>query len=254
MASAPYHAVVWLVTEHGHVPAANKAGKSFQIFTERHTTRGVVRAVQEDGARARIVGQKRLHVLQVRPEIVRRLKTGQHHSGIAAENVGRVGGKVRAEHENAVACVEKRLAEQLFEIFCARSRDDVLRGGGHAVLALHILGRRGAKLGNAKRRTVSAIAGANRLDPRLDGLWRRRERTVSYLELDDVLAVGNQPLGDGQNTECGFHTHRTGESAERRHAGESYLKRVAIWGGGEVSSRERCRRWLLRSARTPRRA
>ncbi len=82
------------------------------------------------------LGQEPPHVVQVRPEIVRRLEVGQHHARVAAEDVRRIGGKVRAEDQHAVAGVQERLAEQLLEILRARAGNDVLAGHRQPVLAI----------------------------------------------------------------------------------------------------------------------
>ena len=64
---------------------------------------------------------------------------------------------------------------------------------------------------------------ADGLDARFEGAGRARKRTVADLQFDDVLALGLEPAGDGEDVEGGFAGKSLGESGERGvacHVGE----------------------------------
>ena len=125
VAAAPDHSVVRLVAEDRDVLAPHELGEPFQIVERRDAAGRIVRAVEKDGPRRLVVGEESPHVVQVRPEIVRRLQLRHHDARVAPEDVRRIGREVRAEDQHAVAGIQKRLAEQLLEVLRARSRDDV---------------------------------------------------------------------------------------------------------------------------------
>ena len=111
---------------------------------------------------------------------------------------------MRAEHEHAVAGIEKRLAEELLKDLGARPDDDVLRAGGNAELLAHERRRRLAKRRQAGRRTVVRLVLLDRLLAGRLGRRRALERAVADLELDDVLALRLECLGHGQDGERRF--------------------------------------------------
>ena len=229
----PHHAVVGLVGEHRHVAAPDEVGQSAQVVLGGDPAGGVVGAVEEDGLGPRVVVEEAAHVVEVGPERPRGAQVRQHHPRLAPLDVRGVGREVRAEHEDAVAALDERVAEELLERLRAGSRDDVVGGHRQAVLAVDVGGGGGAQLGQAGRRAVGGAAGPERLDPGVDGGLGGRERAVADLELDDVLPPGGGAAGGGQHGERPLGLHGGRESREgRRHDGEAPFQSRGHRGGG----------------------
>ena len=140
--------------------------------------------------------------IDVWPELVLLAQRRQNGSRLPALDVRQERREVRAEHERAVARIQKCLTEELLENLRARPGDDVLRAGGNPELLAHELrGRpRETRAGPA---TGSSATGCRWMacSPAAFAERRALERAVADLQLDDVLALGLEGLGDGQDRE-----------------------------------------------------
>ena len=157
MAAAPDHVAVRLVAEHGDVAPAHDVGDALQVVLRRDAARRVVRRVQEDGARRRVVVQEPLDVGDGRAKVVRLAQRRQHGARAAALDVRQVRRKVRAEDEHAVAGIQESLAEELLEHLGAGAGHDVARVGRDVELRADELRGRRPKLGHARATDSNAI-------------------------------------------------------------------------------------------------
>ena len=82
----------------------------------------------------------------------------------------------------------------------------------------YVRGDRLAEARQAERRAVVRLAVVDGLDAGLEGVRGAGERAVADLQLDDVLALGLEPLGDGQHVEGGFGGQAAGEGGQGRSA------------------------------------
>ena len=108
---------------------------------------------------------------------------------LAALDIWKKGGKVRAENEDAVAWVQERFAKELLEDLGPRAHDDVLRVCGDPELIAHEFGRLFAKGRQARRRAVMRLIVANRLFAGGLGRSRALKGTVANLQFNDVLSL-----------------------------------------------------------------
>ncbi len=133
----PDHMAVRLVAENRDLATADQIGDLSQVIFARHTAGRVVRRIQKDGPRRRVVGDKLLDV-------------GQRRARAATLDVRHVGREIRAENQHAVAGIQEGLAEELLEDLGAGPRDDVFHLCRDAEFFLHELRRRLPKLRYAR--------------------------------------------------------------------------------------------------------
>ena len=62
MSAFPDHVTIRLVTEHRHIASTNQIRDIAEILLRRHAARGIVRRIQKDRARGRVVVQKVLTI------------------------------------------------------------------------------------------------------------------------------------------------------------------------------------------------
>ena len=70
MLPLPDHRIVRLVAEDGHVTAPDQPRQLFEIVQRRDASGRIVRRVQDDGLRARVVREEAFDIAQVRAEIL----------------------------------------------------------------------------------------------------------------------------------------------------------------------------------------
>src|SRR5262249_17879795 len=91
---------------------------------------------------------------------------------------------------------------------------DVVGRHRHAELAEIALGDGLAKARQAQRGAVVRVLLVDRPDAGQRGVSRSGERAVADLQLDDVLALGLEALGDGEDVKGGLGGEVAGEVAE----------------------------------------
>src|SRR5262249_38375044 len=105
--------VVRLIAEDRDVLATNQIGEALEVVRSRHAAGRIVRRVEEDRLGFGFALDESFHVVEVGPELALLSQRRKHHAGAAAFDVWAVRGKMRAEHQNRVAGIKKRLAEEL---------------------------------------------------------------------------------------------------------------------------------------------
>ena len=157
---------------------------------------------------------KSFDVVQVGPKLICLLQRLRTPSAAAALDVRAVGREVRAEDQHRVAGIEERLAEELLEDLGAGPDDDVLGRDVDAEFLVVIRRDRLAERRQAQRGAVVRLVGAGwpRCRPS-SALRGARKGAVADLQFDDVLALGLEAAGDGQDVEGGFgrQARRTAE-------------------------------------------
>ena len=97
----------------------------------------------------------------------------------------------RIGDDHLVAGREQRAEGDVERVHRAVGDEDVVVGdGGEAVLRAHLVGERGAQLGDAVVRHVVRLAGVQRCDDRLADVCGGREARVTRLEAEHDLAGG----------------------------------------------------------------
>ena len=194
----------------------------------RHPAGRVVGRVQEDGARPWVSGQEVPHVLGPGPEPVLDLEGNQDRASLPALQVGNIRGKVRTEHQDAVARVDQGLGEVLLEWLRSRGHHDILRTGRIAELGGHERGGRLAESRQPQARTVAGLVLLDRLDAGGLGVRSAGKWAVADLQFHHVLAPPLQAPRQGQHRECRLGRQVLRDSALNRTMEILLILEIAI--------------------------
>src|SRR5437879_1765529 len=117
----------------------------------------------------------------------------------APVDIGSIGREVRAEHQHSVPWVQESFTKELFENLGAGTNHDVTRRHLHSKFAAIVRGDNLTEIGEAGGGAVMSGVVLDGTDARRQGVLRRGKRAVADLQLDNVLALRLQALGDGED-------------------------------------------------------
>jgi GMP synthase PP-ATPase subunit len=139
---------------------------------------------------------------------------------------GKYVGKVRAEHEHAVAGVQEGLAEELLENLRARPRDDVGRFGRDVELRRGRTPRRPDETPEFRARTIVRLVVLDRLEPpaRADAVLSNGLSPISSstTSLPSALSC----FANAEHRERGFYGQGSGEITQLRGHGNTFIGSV----------------------------
>ena len=209
----PDHVAIRLVAEDGDVLAADEVGDALQVVLRRHAAGRVVRRVEEDRPRRRVVLEELLDVGDRRAGSRSPACSGVSTARAPRRSmfgmyVGKCGLKTSTPSPGSRNASQKNCSNT----FAPGPTTTFSASAGMSNSVAHELGGRRAELGKARRRAVVRLVVLDGLDAAGARRGRAVERAVADLQLDDVLACGLQRSGDGQHGEGRFDGERAGET------------------------------------------